>query len=137
VTTVNWKHAVALLAASFSVGAVLGGAFRYVVLGCASFLFTAGAVIKAQADTITVDNLDSGFSVVSGTWTTFSSAGEFGTNYRFHNAGTGSSVVDFTPTIVTAGLYDVYVWVDAAANRATNAPFTVSYNGGLPNYQRE
>lgn len=66
-----------------------------------------------------------------GAWTVGASAGYSGTEYRFaSSAAGGTSSATFRPTINVAGNYDIYVWYIAGSNRATNSPYTISYNGG-------
>lgn len=66
-----------------------------------------------------------------GSWILAGSATEkFGADYHYKSPGTGSGYAEFRPTIETAGNYDVYEWHSGGANRAADAPITVSYNGG-------
>lgn len=79
-----------------------------------------------------VDNADSN-AVRTGTWTTSTStAGYYGTNF-LHDGNTGSTggkKVTFTPTVATAGDYDVYVRWAANTNRATNTPVDIVASDG-------
>ncbi|HNT34528.1 MAG TPA: hypothetical protein PKH07_05950, partial [bacterium] len=78
-----------------------------------------------------VDNSDAGFTVVSGTWTTGTSATDkYGADYRYKTTGTGSAVVRWTPSLANTGNYDVYVWYPQGTNRPNNAPYTVNFTGG-------
>jgi hypothetical protein len=56
--------------------------------------------------------------------------GYYGAGYRWHAAGDGSCTATWTPTIPQAGAYKVYAWWQSRANRASNAPYTINYDGG-------
>jgi hypothetical protein len=69
----------------------------------------------------------------SGTWSASSWAGGFyGTNYQYHTPGAGD-YFRWTPTITTPGTYTVSVrypqW-QSPWNWATNATYTIHYDGG-------
>ncbi len=93
--------------------------------------FVGASAARAAVEVI-VDNTDAGFSVLSGTWSTATSAsGKYGTNYRY--ATTASSVtaeVQWQPSLPSAGSYEVYVWYPAGSNRISDARYTVYYDGG-------
>jgi parallel beta-helix repeat protein len=75
-----------------------------------------------------VDNPDAAFA---GTWSTYSgSAPTYGTDCRYKSEGTGSGKATWTPDVPTAGTYDVYAWWITGDSRATNAPYTINYDGG-------
>lgn len=79
---------------------------------------------------VIVDNVDAGWSITSGTWLTGTGTGMYGADYRFADTGSPNASCAWTPTIATAGNYDVYVWYRSGTNRANNAPFTINYMGG-------
>ena len=54
----------------------------------------------------------------------------FGTNYLTRGRGNGSSYVQFRPTVVVPGDYNVYQWHPFRPDASTNVPFVVAYNGG-------
>jgi GH25 family lysozyme M1 (1,4-beta-N-acetylmuramidase) len=88
----------------------------------------ASATTPAATTNFIIDNTAA--SVV-GTWTTgTASTDKFGTDYLFKTGGTGSAYVQFTPSIATAGSYQVYEWHAVGANRTTNAPYVINYSGG-------
>ncbi len=88
-------------------------------------------VSGTAAQEVIVDNEGPGWSILSGSWTlTSSTPGYWGTNYRFATNGGAVREVEWRPTLPAAGDYEVAVWYTQGANRATNAPFTVTYNGG-------
>ena len=104
------------------------------VLGSISML---AAIVSLAAPTafgasVIVDNMDAGFSVLSGTWSTTSATGQWGTNYRYKS--TSSSVtgeVEWRPNLPEAGDYIVSVWYrSTGSSRPNNARYTVHYSGG-------
>jgi hypothetical protein len=80
---------------------------------------------------ITVDNTDSGFSVV-GSWLTYSGPlyPHYGTDFRYDEAGTGSEWATFVPNLPRAGRYEVFTWWGTSPDGATDAPYTVHHLGG-------
>ena len=70
-----------------------------------------------------------------GLWQTgTATAGKYGIDYRFANTAAGGlSNAIYRPYIYTPGYYDVYIWYTAGTNRATNAPWSVVYDGGSIN----
>jgi len=99
-------------------------------------LLTVSSFPPARAQSITIDNSDAGFSVLSQDWLTGTSApGHYGADYRFRNT-TGASPantagqVEWRPTLPAAGTYQVSIYYPQGTNRATNAPFTVHHAEG-------
>jgi hypothetical protein len=87
-------------------------------------------VVDPTAGTIYLDNVEAVFTEV---WSYYSGhPQEFAGGFRYTAAGTGSATAVWTPTIPVAGQYEVYAWwVDnAPAYRASNAPYTIFYDGG-------
>lgn len=111
-------------------------------------LFTLAAIAAlaavaprpAAAQDLIIDNVDPGFSVVQGTWSTGTSAtNKYGADYRFITSAVGSggppsARVEWRPTITTPGSYEVSVWYNHAAtapnNRPVDARYTVHHPGG-------
>ncbi len=90
------------------------------------FTFTTLAP-GAVADII----IDNPAASITGSWSTgTSSTDKFGGDYRYKSGAGGSSWVQFTPNILTAGNYQVYEWHPAGSNRTIGAQEIVSYNGG-------
>lgn len=84
----------------------------------------------ATGGELIVDNTAAGYT---GTWSSGATAPDkFGVDYRFITTSPGGSTASalFTPQISTRGNYDVYVWYPQGANRSTNTPIGVAYNGG-------
>jgi uncharacterized repeat protein (TIGR02543 family) len=78
---------------------------------------------------IVVDDIAATYT---GTWTTGSATNEYATDYRYASGAflIATATATFTPTIVTAGNYDVYVWSPTDSSSSASAPYLVSYNGG-------
>ncbi|MBN1492190.1 MAG: family 10 glycosylhydrolase [Phycisphaerae bacterium] len=88
-------------------------------------------VVPAVGAEVIVDNLDSGFTVLSGDWTEGAYAGYYGTNYRWvETSGEPFSEVEWRPNLPAAGAYEVAVWYVQGGNRANNAPFTIDHASG-------
>lgn len=85
----------------------------------------------AGAATI-VDNGGAGYSE-TGTWSTSTSAGFYGTNSRYAGVGTAATAT-FAPTLATAGTYDVYAWWVAGTNRASAAKYRVTHTLGTTDW---
>ncbi|MDM8008399.1 MAG: family 10 glycosylhydrolase [Phycisphaerae bacterium] len=98
------------------------------------FTFTTGVPVTE----IVIDNTDPGWTNTSpdgASWIAGTVAPmKIGTNYLYTSgSGSTSSITRscrWTPTIQTAGLYDVYVYYQIGANRNEAAPYTVVYDGG-------
>ena len=83
------------------------------------------------ATQIIADNANPRVTMITGTWTSSTSApGYIGTDYLADgNTGKGTKSVKFTPTITTAGTYNVYGRWSGGATRATNVPFDILHSG--------
>ena len=80
-----------------------------------------------------IDNTDPGFSIVSGSFSTGTTAsGRYGADYRFANSvgATATAEAEWRPDIPQAGVYRVQVWYPDGANRATDSPFRVWHRDG-------
>lgn len=86
-------------------------------------------VIKTADESIIIDNTS---AETTGTWTSSTSAaGYYGTDYAYNTSGTGTDKIRWRPSITETGRYNVYYRIpDGNFSRASNAPFTVYYNGG-------
>jgi parallel beta-helix repeat protein len=86
--------------------------------------FTAEVVL-----TVIVNDPDATYA---GSWPTWSGQpDEYLGGFHYTLKGTGADTATFTPTIPEDGNYNVYAWWTAYSNRATNAPYTIHYNGGV------
>jgi hypothetical protein len=92
----------------------------------ASFISTATDII--------LDNTNPAVSF-NGAWQTGSSSlDKFGSDYRFASTAVGGlSNAVYCPSIYAPGYYDVLIWYPQGSNRATNAPWSVTYFGGSTN----
>jgi hypothetical protein len=85
-------------------------------------------------DAIVVDNLDPGFSVVAGDWSTCENGDcqgtPYGADFRFADPTCADCRAEFSLTVPAAGEYDVLIWWPWGEDRATDAPFTIEYSGG-------
>ncbi|MBC8008712.1 MAG: hypothetical protein H7067_01285 [Burkholderiales bacterium] len=111
-----------------------GTTYHYVV----SAVNTAGespasAAVSATPQLVTVvilDNTDATGVAITGSWSAGSGvAGYYGSNYIFASAGTNGTV-RYTPTLPTAGLYEVHARWTTNPNRATNSPYDIVSAGG-------
>jgi hypothetical protein len=94
----------------------------------ADFVFTT---LAAPVPDILIDDTA---TTLSGAWSTSSSANAYSGSYQWgSSAASEGRTATFRPTINTAGNYDVFVTFVQGSNRATNAPWTISYNGGSTN----
>jgi hypothetical protein len=86
-------------------------------------VFNTGFFIIDNPDAVFVDEVD---------WNSYSGSGEtfYGTDMRYKAAGGGSKTATWTPYIPAAGNYNVYAWWSAYSARASNAPYTINYDGG-------
>ena len=85
------------------------------------------------ANEIILDNLGVGLTDATrsftGKWCLSGAANKYGTT-SLYSCGTARDTYRWTPTIATAGNYDVYVWWSANPNRAANVPIAVKHNAG-------
>jgi hypothetical protein len=95
-----------------------------------------GSAVITIADVppeIILDNAAAGVSgegrSFTGTWAASSAAGFYGVNSLYSN-GSGIDTYRWTPTISTAGSYDVYVRWTAYSTRSTTVPIAVTHAGG-------
>jgi len=77
---------------------------------------------------VVVDNADVPGFTVAGTWGTNTTDPKWGADYRSHETGTGTNTATWSADL-TAGNYNVYAWWVTGDNRATNAPYTINYDG--------
>ena len=101
-----------------------------------TILFMLGPAPAARAAVIIVDNIDAGFSVISGEpWSLAGLpdySGQWGEDYRWRNTSDSVSVVEWRPTISVAGDYEASIWYrSTGSGRPDNAHYTVYYDGGV------
>jgi hypothetical protein len=51
-------------------------------------------------------------------------------DFQWNDPGTGTDTATWIPEVVNTGLYEVYARWHALSNRATDAPYTIHYDGG-------
>jgi hypothetical protein len=81
-----------------------------------------------SSNDIVIDNTDTDFSPLSGTWSTgTSAAGHYGTDYRYATTVSGGATAscEWRPDIPTTGDYEVQVYYPQGSNRAPDSPFIV------------
>lgn len=115
-------------------GLAPGTAYSYQTLSRAGTnTYLSGVYQFTTAGTIILDNPTATFT---GDWTIASSSTDkYSSNYHFATTVGGSATATATwrPNITTPGKYDVSIWYPQGANRANNAPFQISFNGGTTN----
>ncbi|WP_052433356.1 DNRLRE domain-containing protein [Streptacidiphilus carbonis] len=78
-----------------------------------------------------VDNSDTQNTSSTGTWTSSSTGtGYNGYDYATHTAGSGTDAFSWNLTVPEDGNYTVYAQYPSVTGAATNAQYTVNYNGG-------
>ena len=81
-----------------------------------------------EPDQIIVDNSE---AVFIGNWpSSTTQKGYYGTDYQWHAAGNGTSTVTWIPQIPSSGEYKVYAQWTAQKDQASNAQYSISYDGG-------
>ena len=90
---------------------------------------------SALAQSVIVDNVDSGFSILSGTWETGSYPTPYGSDYNWalttgYDPEEPAAEVEWRPAIPQDGYYEVAVWYVEGTNRADNATYTVHHADG-------
>jgi hypothetical protein len=74
--------------------------------------------------------LDNTEATYVGTWPPFKNSVLYGGEAQYHEAGSGANTATWTPFILETGCYNVYARWAAHSNRATDAPYTINYDGG-------
>jgi hypothetical protein len=90
-------------------------------------------LVYVNADVV-LDNTNPAVIFAGGWNTGNSSAGFYDVDYRYATcAATVTATATYQPNFPNAGLYDVFLWYPASSNRATNAPWTITFFGGSTN----
>ncbi|GAK59410.1 fibronectin type III domain protein [Candidatus Vecturithrix granuli] len=104
---------------------------RSVFIVICSVILITGISPVLQADIITIDNKDAGFSTVGSWYTSTTVPGYYGSNYHWAYAGTGSRRATWTFTVPATGYYQVSAWWSSPySTRASNAPYTINHANG-------
>jgi uncharacterized lipoprotein YddW (UPF0748 family) len=88
---------------------------------------------SASAQTVTVDNSDSGFTLSYGTWETGAFGTPNGADYNWSlttSFGGVAAECEWRPNLPQTGPYEVSIWYVPGTNRASDAPFVVHHAGG-------
>jgi hypothetical protein len=91
---------------------------------------TVGDPGGADLATITVDDDDPGFRVVSGSWARSEGHLRYLGNQHFTGPGNGSAVARFRLDVPVSGRYSVQAWWFAFGNRAGDTPFRIRHADG-------
>ena len=75
-----------------------------------------------------INALEPGYAEYGSGWTNSSLAGYSSLTTRYSN--TTGAVATWTPTVLTAGSYDVQIWKVVASSSDPAAPVTIHYSGG-------
>jgi len=102
-----------------------------------NFASGSGSVVSADAikfvilpDEYIADNADDTFSASSNWFSTTSTPGYFGTDYRARTTGSVSDRARFDASLSQGGQWKVYARWTSASNRATAAPYVVYHAAG-------
>ncbi len=79
---------------------------------------------------IVMDNEDPAVQLVGNWPLSTSKSGYYAANYQYHGTGSGANTFTWPVTIDQSGRYHIYARWTAHANRASNAPFTITHDGG-------
>jgi hypothetical protein len=83
----------------------------------------------ADPSNLILDNADATYT---GTWPLIKgNACAYQENFQYNDTGTGTDTATWTPYVPETGDYNVYAWWVDHPNRATDAPYTINYNGGF------
>jgi hypothetical protein len=86
-----------------------------------------GEIVLDNANASVQDSV--GGRSFSGKWCKSIATNKYGTS-SLYSCGAGADTYRWTPNIVTAGSYDVYVWWSSNPNRSSNVPLKVSSSSG-------
>ncbi|MGH3320079.1 MAG: RHS repeat-associated core domain-containing protein [Streptosporangiaceae bacterium] len=89
------------------------------------------AGIPAGTHVVLVDNAEPQHTDTTGSWDTSSAGSGFvGFDYATHPKGHGGSVFTWSPYIPADGSYEVFAHWPAVDGAASDAPYTIGYDGG-------
>ncbi len=93
---------------------------------------TPTAIPTPVAGEIIIDNADANGVNIVGAWTSSIFDPGYHASSYIHdgNSDKGTKSVTFTPSLATAGQYQVFLQWSAAANRAPSVPVSIQYSGG-------
>lgn len=83
---------------------------------------------------VVIDNLDAECRTC-GTWWSGAITGKYGADYFYTTTADPTRYATFTPSILSAGFYDVYIWYTQSSNRSTQARWRIYDSGGMKEYR--
>ncbi|WP_203981222.1 golvesin C-terminal-like domain-containing protein [Planosporangium flavigriseum] len=86
--------------------------------------------VPVGKDVVLVDSSDSHNTASQGTWTAGTATGQYGYDVYSAPAGSGSAQFNWQLNIPRDGSYEVFVQYPQVSGAATDAKFTITYNGG-------
>ncbi|MCW3840636.1 DNRLRE domain-containing protein, partial [Micromonospora yasonensis] len=86
--------------------------------------------VPVGQDVVLVDSSDSNNTASQGTWTSGAATGQYGYDVYSAPAGSGSAQFNWQLTIPRDGAYQVFVRHPQVSGAATDAKFTITYDGG-------
>ncbi|MEU4681427.1 DNRLRE domain-containing protein [Micromonospora sp. NPDC023737] len=86
--------------------------------------------VPVGKDVVLVDNTDSNNTASQGSWTNGAATGQWGYDVSTAPAGTGSAQFNWQLAIPRDGSYEVFVRHPQVSGAATDAKFTITYDGG-------
>ncbi|WP_438444112.1 golvesin C-terminal-like domain-containing protein [Gorillibacterium sp. sgz5001074] len=88
--------------------------------------------VRTSMAAVAVDNTD---AQITGSWNAANGGSSYNNDYLTIAKGSGANSVTWTPSLARDGYYQVYYRLPAGnGNRASNAPFTVSFDGSSKTY---
>ncbi|RZB19448.1 DNRLRE domain-containing protein [Streptomyces sp. F001] len=97
-----------------------------------------GITGELSGTSVLVDDGDSGTTAAQGAWPTSGNTAytqyAIGQDYRYNKDATAGDKYTWRPSLPEDGEYQVDVHYVPASDRATNAPYTVTYDGGTKTY---
>jgi RHS repeat-associated protein len=83
---------------------------------------------------VTVDDSDTADTSSSGAWPTASSSDAIDGEYAYNQGGSSGQTFTWVPPLTESGAYQVGVHYVASSSAASDAPYTVNYDGGSASY---
>jgi len=94
----------------------------------------SGNVGQEGLNEVVVDDSDTAHATASGSWPTATSSAATNGGYRYNQDSVAGNTFTWVPSLTETGTYSVAAHYVATSTAATNAPFTVYYNGGSHAY---
>ncbi len=121
--------------------------FRADLHSAQQYAYIAAATPQIVSNIVNTIVLDDGKATVVGAWTavrtfaatttaptfygeTLTETNTFGTNYWRKAQGVGTDYMQFRPTILAAGDYNVYQWHPSRGDASAGVPYVVNHAGG-------